>query len=59
MEKYQNLIEQLKTSMTIDGIVHIRFYHSLEVAKIIDIGFRVDFPVTVGGGLEPADHESF
>lgn len=33
MEKYRNLIEQLKTSMTIDGIVHKRFYHSLEVAK--------------------------
>lgn len=33
MEKYNYLKEQLKTSMTIDGVVQPRYYHSLEVAK--------------------------
>lgn len=33
MEKYNKILEQLKLSMTIDGVVHKRFYHSLEVAK--------------------------
>lgn len=33
MEKYNDLKEQLKSSMTIDGIVQKRYYHSLEVAK--------------------------
>lgn len=33
MEKYNYLKEQLKTSMTIDGVVQKRYYHSLEVAK--------------------------
>ena len=33
MEKYSNLKEQLKNSMTINGVVQKRYYHSLEVAK--------------------------
>lgn len=33
MEKYNYLKEQLKTSMTIEGVVQPRYYHSLEVAK--------------------------
>ena len=33
MEKYNYLKEQLKKSMTIDGVVQKRYYHSLEVAK--------------------------
>lgn len=33
MEKYNHLKEQLKNSMTIDGVVQKRYYHSLEVAK--------------------------
>lgn len=33
MEKYSNLKEQLKKSMTINGVVQKRYYHSLEVAK--------------------------
>lgn len=33
MEKYNYLKEQLKNSMTLDGVVQKRYYHSLEVAK--------------------------
>lgn len=33
MEKYNHLKEQLKNSMTIDGVIQKRYYHSLEVAK--------------------------
>lgn len=33
MEKYNHLKEQLKNSMTIDGVVQKRYFHSLEVAK--------------------------
>ncbi len=33
MEKYNYLKEQLKKSMTINGVVQKRYYHSLEVAK--------------------------
>ena len=48
MEKYNNIVEQLKLSMTIDGVVHRRFYHSLEVAKkALEINDRLDL------GLDP------
>lgn len=33
MEKYDYLKERLKNSMTIDGVIQKRYYHSLEVAK--------------------------
>lgn len=33
MKKYNHLKEQLKNSMTINGVVQKRYYHSLEVAK--------------------------
>ena len=33
MEKYDYLKEKLKESMTINGVVQKRYYHSLEVAK--------------------------
>ena len=48
MEKYNNIVEQLKLTMTIDGVVHRRFYHSLEVAKkALEINDRLDL------GLDP------
>ncbi len=34
MEKYFDLYNKLKTSMTIEGKLHPRFYHSVETAKI-------------------------
>lgn len=34
MEKYSDLLNKLQTNMTIEGEVHKRFYHSLEVAKM-------------------------
>ena len=33
MEKYNHIKDQLKQSMTIDGVVQKRYFHSLEVAK--------------------------
>ena len=34
MYKYSDLLNKLQTNMTINGVIHKRFYHSLEVAKM-------------------------
>lgn len=48
MEKYNHLKEQLKKSMTIDGVVQKRYFHSLEVAKkALEINERLNLGIDV------------
>ena len=48
MDKYSHLKEQLKESMTIDGVVQKRYFHSLEVAKkALEINERLKLKVDV------------
>ena len=46
MDKYNHLKEQLKRSMTIDGVVQKRYFHSLEVAKkALEINERLNLKI--------------